>query len=85
MPEAGSKNPSFVLQKPGEVTFEDRPVPEIKDAHDVIIRVNFTGICGSDVCPHFLERTFLNAPLGALLARRQDWRFYFTETNGSWP
>ncbi|OWY92686.1 Chlorophyll synthesis pathway protein BchC [Phytophthora megakarya] len=36
------------------VKFEDRPVPEIKDPHDVIINVRYTGICGSDIhyCTH---------------------------------
>ncbi|ANB13992.1 L-iditol 2-dehydrogenase SOR1 [Sugiyamaella lignohabitans] len=42
-------NPSFVLQKVNEVSFEDRPVPEIKDPHYVKIAVKKTGICGSDV------------------------------------
>ncbi|KAI9706166.1 MAG: hypothetical protein M1820_004927 [Bogoriella megaspora] len=44
-----SKNLSFVLQKPGEVKFEDRPVPEVKDPYDVIVNIKYTGICGSDV------------------------------------
>ncbi|CAN6605319.1 sorbitol dehydrogenase 1 [Trichomonascus vanleenenianus] len=43
------QNPSFVLKKELEVAFEDRPVPEIKDPHDVKINVKKTGICGSDV------------------------------------
>lgn len=32
-----------------KVRFEDRPVPALKDAHDVLITVKYTGICGSDV------------------------------------
>src|SRR5215472_2081897 len=43
------QNPSFVLQEPNKVNFEDRPVPEVKDPHDVIVQVKYTGICGSDV------------------------------------
>ncbi|KAF1353746.1 putative xylitol dehydrogenase [Delphinella strobiligena] len=43
------KNSSFVLNKPYDVTFEDRPVPEIKDPRSVLVNVKFTGICGSDV------------------------------------
>jgi len=46
---ASKNNPSFVLQEPNKVSYEDRPVPEIKDPHDVIVEVKFTGICGSDV------------------------------------
>ncbi|KAK7624129.1 hypothetical protein IWX50DRAFT_671236 [Phyllosticta citricarpa] len=47
--DIASQNLSFVLEKPGSVKFEDRPVPEIKDPHDVIVNVQYTGICGSDV------------------------------------
>ncbi|KAG0134900.1 chaperonin 10-like protein [Tuber indicum] len=43
------KNPSFVLRSIKDVTFEDRPVPKIQNPTDVLIRVNVTGICGSDV------------------------------------
>ena len=38
-----------MLQKPGEVKYEDRPIPEINDPYDVIVNVKYTGICGSDV------------------------------------
>ncbi|KAG2891285.1 hypothetical protein PC110_g13421 [Phytophthora cactorum] len=49
-----AQNLSFVLEKGGVVKFEDRPMPEIKDPHDVIVNVRYTGICGSDVhyCTH---------------------------------
>ncbi|KAI9730754.1 MAG: hypothetical protein M1834_005723 [Cirrosporium novae-zelandiae] len=43
------QNPSFVLHSVFNVKYEDKPVPEIKDPHEVIIRVKVTGICGSDV------------------------------------
>lgn len=43
------KNPSFVLTKPGHVTYEDRPIPKLESPHDVLVAVKFTGICGSDV------------------------------------
>lgn len=33
--------------------FEDRPVPDVEDSHDVVISVKYTGICGSDVCISF--------------------------------
>lgn len=42
-------NPSFVLNKINDVSFEDRPVPELKDPRYVKIQVKKTGICGSDV------------------------------------
>ncbi|OQN96307.1 putative D-xylulose reductase A [Cryoendolithus antarcticus] len=46
---AAHNNLSFVLEKQDHVKFEDRPIPTIQDAHDVIVNVKYTGICGSDV------------------------------------
>jgi D-xylulose reductase len=31
------------------VSFEDRPIPELKSDHDVLVSIQYTGICGSDV------------------------------------
>ncbi|KAF2681010.1 GroES-like protein [Lentithecium fluviatile CBS 122367] len=45
------QNPSIVLYGPGSAKLEDKPVPEIVDGHDVIVRIAFVGVCGSDV--HF--------------------------------
>ncbi|KAK9383614.1 chaperonin 10-like protein [Kockiozyma suomiensis] len=42
-------NPSFVMQKVLDVSFEDRPVPKLNSPHDVRIEIKQTGICGSDV------------------------------------
>ncbi|KAK9366681.1 putative D-xylulose reductase A [Lipomyces kononenkoae] len=44
-------NFSCVLYGAGKVRFEDRPVPEISDPHDILIRISYVGVCGSDV--HF--------------------------------
>ena len=46
-----SKNKSFVLQAEKAVGFEERPVPSLADhdPHSVLLEVNFTGICGSDI------------------------------------
>ncbi|KAL9088010.1 MAG: hypothetical protein Q9165_006351 [Trypethelium subeluteriae] len=60
---ASSQNLSFVLQKPNEVKYEDRPIPEIKDPHDVIVNVKYTGICGSDV--HY----WTHGSIGAFIVR----------------
>ncbi|KAF2017787.1 GroES-like protein [Aaosphaeria arxii CBS 175.79] len=46
---ASLKNPSFVLQSKDHVSIEDRPVPELKNPYDVLIKPRWTGICGSDV------------------------------------
>ncbi|KAL8298208.1 hypothetical protein RB601_002659 [Gaeumannomyces tritici] len=48
-PTEGKSNLSFVLNKTHDVCFEDRPVPELATEHDVLVAVNYTGICGSDV------------------------------------
>ncbi|KAF2456883.1 putative xylitol dehydrogenase [Lineolata rhizophorae] len=48
MAEVKGANPSFMLLEPHKVAFEDRPVPEI-GPHDVLVKVKYTGICGSDV------------------------------------
>ncbi|KAJ4290784.1 Endo-1,4-beta-xylanase 2 [Collariella sp. IMI 366227] len=44
-----SSNLSFVLNKPNDVTFEERPIPKLEHPHDVLVAINYTGICGSDV------------------------------------
>ena len=43
------QNNSFVLSGPKEIIFEDRPIPKLQSPHDVLLQVNFTGICGSDI------------------------------------
>lgn len=48
------KNASFVLKDIKQVTIEDRPIPELRDQHDVLVHVLQTGICGSDV--HYWQR-----------------------------
>lgn len=40
----------------GKVRFEDRPVPEIRNPYEVIARISYVGVCGSDVS--FLPRVF---------------------------
>ncbi|KAJ6015285.1 hypothetical protein N7540_009876 [Penicillium herquei] len=43
------QNPSCLLYGPGDVRFEDQPLPIIEDPYDVIIRIAYTGVSGSDV------------------------------------
>ena len=45
------QNNSFVLKIKPEVSvsFEDRPIPKLENPHDVLLQVNYTGICGSDI------------------------------------
>jgi hypothetical protein len=42
-------NPSLFLYGVGDARYEERPVPEIEKSDDVIVRVAYTGVCGSDV------------------------------------
>jgi D-xylulose reductase len=43
------QNLSFVLHSPYKAAFEERPKPALSSSHDVLLTVNYTGICGSDV------------------------------------
>lgn len=52
--QSSAQNLSFVLEGVHQVKFEDRPIPELKDSHDVLVNVRYTGICGSDVRLHLL-------------------------------
>ncbi|KAG9187964.1 D-xylulose reductase [Alternaria panax] len=45
------QNPSVVLYGPKKAKIEDTAIPELADSHDVIVRINYVGVCGSDV--HF--------------------------------
>jgi threonine dehydrogenase-like Zn-dependent dehydrogenase len=40
---------AVTFQAPGVVTVEDRPEPEILDPEDAIVRIEATGVCGSDL------------------------------------
>src|SRR5258707_8428690 len=40
---------AVTFQAPGEVRVEDRPEPELLAPDDAIVRVEETGICGSDL------------------------------------
>ena len=42
-------NPSLVLNKVNDITFENYEVPLLTDPNDVLVQVKKTGICGSDI------------------------------------
>ncbi|KAH7007122.1 chaperonin 10-like protein [Ilyonectria destructans] len=46
-----SQNLSCLLYGAGHARFEDRPIPEITDPHDILIRISYIGVCGSDEEP----------------------------------
>ncbi|OHE98592.1 hypothetical protein CORC01_06043 [Colletotrichum orchidophilum] len=51
MTTAGMQNPSWLLYGPGSAKIVDRPAPTLENEHDVIVRIRYVGVCGSDV--HF--------------------------------
>ncbi|KAI6747664.1 hypothetical protein HG530_015772 [Fusarium avenaceum] len=64
--DSTEQNEAFVLRGPLDVSFEDRPVPKITDPYSVLIRVDYTGICGSDVhywCDGKLGPFVLESPM----------------------
>lgn len=44
MPQGSMK--AVVFKGPGKVVIEDRPIPQIKDDTDIIVRVDKTALCG---------------------------------------
>lgn len=42
-------NPSLVLNKIDDISFETLDSPQITEPHDVLVQVKKTGICGSDI------------------------------------
>lgn len=40
---------AVIFHGPGKVVLEHRPIPKIQDPGDVIIQVQYTGLCGSDL------------------------------------
>jgi D-xylulose reductase len=49
------QNPSIVLYGAKRAQLEDKPIPEIIDPHDVLVRIAYVGVCGSDVSPYRLS------------------------------
>src|SRR5664279_4333050 len=40
---------ALTFQAPGRVSIEDRPKPELQDSEDVVLRIDASGVCGSDL------------------------------------
>jgi threonine dehydrogenase-like Zn-dependent dehydrogenase len=64
---------SVFLKEPGEVIFEEIPVPEISD-EEVLIEVNYCGICGSDThsipdCLLYPQGTYLGHEFSGTLVK----------------
>lgn len=68
-----------MLYGPGIVRYTNRPVPTIDEPHDVLLRISYVGVCGSDVgpCPlNFViatdHRRFISGISAALLVRSRS-------------
>lgn len=46
---AQPSNLSCLLYDPHDARFENREVPTITDPYDVVVRIAYVGVCGSDV------------------------------------
>ena len=44
---------ALVYKGPGKKALEDRPVPDVKDPGDAIVKISKTTICGTDL--HILK------------------------------
>lgn len=56
---------ALVYQGPGKKSIENRPLPEIKDATDAVVRITKTTICGTDL--HILEGDVPSCESGRIL------------------
>lgn len=52
------QNPSIVLYGARKAKVEDRPQPIELDPHDVLVRIAYVGVCGSDVCAPLLVASY---------------------------
>jgi D-arabinose 1-dehydrogenase-like Zn-dependent alcohol dehydrogenase len=44
------QNPAVYLHAAGKAEIADSPYPTISDPHDVVLKIAYVGVCGSDVC-----------------------------------
>lgn len=56
---------ALVYQGPGKKSIENRPLPEIKDATDAVVRITKTTICGTDL--HILKGDVPSCESGRIL------------------
>ena len=56
---------AVVYQGNGQISLEERPMPELLDARDAIVKVTLTTICSSDI--HIKHRAVPRAVPGTIL------------------
>lgn len=64
------KNPAIVLYGAKNARIQDSPVPQIEDPQDVIVRINFVGVCGSDVSTRLQSQFMALADIDAHITYR---------------
>jgi D-xylulose reductase len=47
--DSSSQNPAVYLSGPGQADIKESPYPEITDPHEVVLKIAYVGVCGSDV------------------------------------
>ena len=45
----GMQNPSIVLYGAKNAKVEDKDIPQLVNSNDVLVRIAYVGVCGSDV------------------------------------
>lgn len=45
----GETMKAVVFMGPHKVAIEDRPIPQVQDAGDIIVKVEYTALCGSEL------------------------------------
>jgi len=68
-----SSNLSCLLYGPHDARFEDRQVPTIRDPYDVIIRIGYVGVCGSDVSNYLPTQKAEDISSGTQCYSRDAW------------
>lgn len=67
------RNPAFVLKAVHDTHIEERPIPKLRNEWDVRVRIEQTGICGSDV--HYWD----HGRIGGMLLRPSRQRNFLQE------
>ena len=61
---------SVVIHAEGSVRVEERPIPQIQDADEVLVRIVCSGLCGSDI-PRLFAKGAHN-PLVPIIIRKNS-------------
>lgn len=65
---ATETNKACLLYGPGDARFEEIPIPSLENnPRDVLVRIAYTGVCGSDVSLHDPDADWSRAPPRSLL------------------